>query len=99
MRSGPNAPATSAQIPPTSLPNEGGNAPPGGTGDPATGGRSGDDPPRTSPPPDHRVLGGPPVPGATQPQHSEGFVGHGSPVPERPGARPDASTTNRQVRP
>jgi hypothetical protein len=92
LRSGPNAPATSAQPPPTSLPNEGGSATPRRQGDPN---RTGDDPGRTAPPADHRVLGGPPVPGATQPQSSEGITTSRDRIPPRPGDRPDASTTGR----
>jgi hypothetical protein len=92
-RAGPDQPALSAQPPPTSLPNEGGDqtgATPGG--DPN---RLSDDPARTAPPAGHRVLGGPPVPGATQPRNSEGVTTSRDRIPERPGARPDASTTGR----
>ncbi|WP_237217752.1 hypothetical protein [Falsiroseomonas oryziterrae] len=88
-RAGPDQPALSAQPPPTALPNEAADR----TG--AEPNRIPDDPPRTAPPGDHRVLGGPPVPGASQPPASEGFATSRDRIPERPGARPDASTTGR----
>jgi|GEM_PF-3204016 len=91
-QAGPNAPALSAQPPPTLTPNEGGDRSGGEPGDPN---RRGDDPGRTSPPPGHRVLGGPPVPGARQPETTEGRDTVRNPVPQRPGDRPDASTTGR----
>jgi hypothetical protein len=89
LRSGPNEPAVGAQIPPTSLPNEAGDR----SG--AEPERPRDDPPRTAPPADHRVLGAPPVPGATQPEASEGFTTNRDRIPARPADRPDASTTGR----
>jgi hypothetical protein len=48
---------------------------------------------REAPPADHQVLGAPPVPGATQPGRSEGFATGRDPIPPRPGAKPDAPTT------
>jgi hypothetical protein len=69
--------------PPTSL-----DQPPVGTGAPR------DMPPRTEPPAGHTTLPAPAVPGQAQPNRSEGAGQLGrSPVGERPGARPDASTT------
>lgn len=93
LQSGPGAPAVSSQLPPSEPPGQ--SRPGPGTPEPAgrdaaTGGDA-----RTAPPGDHRVLGGPPVPGATQPQGSEGFATSGDPIPPRPGAAPDASTTGR----
>jgi hypothetical protein len=100
-RSGPNAPATSSQVPPTSLPNEardrvGPNQPGSAPGD--ANSRTGASETRTAPPQDHRVLGGPPVPGATQPQHSEGITTNRDVIPPHVGDRPPASTTGRDTR-
>ncbi|MBU8538058.1 hypothetical protein [Falsiroseomonas tokyonensis] len=65
-------------------------APPPGVGTPRNL------PPRTSPPPGHETLPAPAVPGAQRPERSGGVTDFGnSPVPSRPGARPDASTTGR----
>jgi hypothetical protein len=93
LRSGPNAPAVGAQVPPTepprARPDQPGRAP--GSPDARTG--SGDA--RTAPPPDHRVLGGPPVPGARRPDHSEGITTNRDPIPARPRTTPDATTTGR----
>ncbi len=91
LQSGPNAPATNAQPRGTGGPSDTGRAGPP-PGDPN---RTGDDPGRTAPPSDHRVLGGPAVPGATPRQDSGGFTGGNHTMPTRPGARPDASTTGR----
>jgi hypothetical protein len=92
LRSGPNEPALSAQPPPSLTPNEGGDRSGAEPGDPN---RRRDDPGRRAPPADHRVLGGPPVPGAQQPSASQGYATGTNPIPERPGNRPDASTTGR----
>jgi hypothetical protein len=92
-RSGPNAPAVNSQLPPSDPPRDLGNAPQAAPGDPNA--RTGANDARTAPPADHRVLGGPAVPGAAPPQSSEGFVTNRDRVPERPAARPDASTTGR----
>jgi hypothetical protein len=98
LRSGPSAPAANAQIPPSEPrgrsagdPNQPGAAP----GDPAA--RTGADDARRAPPPGHTVLGGPPVPGARQPERSEGFATDRDPIPPHVGERirPDASTTGR----
>jgi len=93
-RAGPNQPALSAQPPPSSIGNEGADRS-GGDRSGADPNRLNDDPGRTQPPAGHPVLGGPPVPGATQPQTSEGYTTNRDRIPERPGARPDASTTGR----
>ena len=94
-QSGPDAPAAGAQPPPQRLPTDPAGTP--ATNNPprdVTANRN-DDPGRTTPPPGHQVLGGPAVPGAQQPARSEGMANTNSPIPERPGARPDASTTGR----
>jgi hypothetical protein len=80
-----------SQIPPTTLPGDRSGAQPGAPGLPP------DDPPRTAPPEGHRTLGAPPVPGATQPQASEGFTTNRDRIPPDVGQRirPDASTTGR----
>jgi hypothetical protein len=92
LRSSPGDPAVNSQVPPSDPPRDQGNAPQASPGDPNA--RTGAGDARTAPPPDHRVLGGPPIPGARQPGSSE-RAGDRSPVPERPGAKPDASTTGR----
>jgi hypothetical protein len=97
LRSGPDAPAASAQVPPTSLPNEGGdrsgaNAPNRPAGAPGT---QSTDHVRTAPPPGHQTLGAPPVPGAVQPRDSEGFTTNRDRIPARDRSQPDASTTGR----
>jgi hypothetical protein len=91
LRSGPNAPALSAQPPPTSLPREGGD--PSG----ALPARPADDPPRTAPPEEHRTLEAPPVPGAQRPEASEGFGTNRERIPPDIGERirPGGSTTGR----
>ncbi len=115
LRSGPNAPAASSQIPPTRMPGDqsGANAPPApATGAPGT--QSTDhiravpatpehEPGRVPvpgserrPPADHRVMGGPPVPGATRPDSSTGFAPRPDPIPPNIGeqVRPNAPTTD-----
>jgi hypothetical protein len=96
-RSGPSAPATNALVPPSSPGTEQGNAPSAAPGDPNA--RTGASDARTAPPPDHRVLGGPAVPGARQPGHSEGLGNSPGPDPIPPDigerVRPNASTTGR----
>jgi hypothetical protein len=93
LRSGPNAPAASSQVPPSEPSRPGPDDPRRAPGDPNA--RTGDSDARRTPPPDHRVLGGPPVPGATQPQASEGVTTRRDPIPDRPRTSPDASTTGR----
>lgn len=95
LQTGPNAPAVGAQPTPQRLPGDRAG-PPSDSNPPrdVTANRN-DDPGRTTPPPGHQVLGAPPVPGAQQPSRSEGMTNPGSPIPDRPGARPDASTTGR----
>jgi hypothetical protein len=98
LRSGPNAPATSAQIPPTDPAQQrtpGPDQPGAAPGD--TNARTGADDARTSPPADHRVLGGPPVPGAQRAGESEGFAPRADPIPSNIGEqnRSGASTTGR----
>lgn len=87
LQSGPGAPAVSSQLPP-SEPPAGSRPAPGA--EERTGAET-----RTAPPADHRVLGGPPVPGARQPQRSEGFATGRDPIPPGIGdlVRPDAPTT------
>jgi hypothetical protein len=114
LRSGPNAPAVSSQIPPTSLPRDPASAAPSQptTGAPGTQGtdhirgvqpgpdhRIGEAPvpgAQRRPPADHQVLGGPPVPGATQPEASEGFTTNRDRIPPGIGGliRPAAPTTD-----
>ena len=93
-------PATSSQLPRTEMPGDPA-APPGGRGanrpQPAPPSVEGpaESSGRTAPPPGHRTLA-PPAPLATgEPPPSEG-AGQldRSPIPDRPGARPDASTTD-----
>jgi hypothetical protein len=90
LQSGPNSPAASSQPPP------GIESPRPGDTSGASGGRgevNPDNPASTAPPPGHRVLGGPPMPGATQPQSSEGMATSRDRIPPNPGNRPDAPTT------
>ena len=94
-QSGPDAPATSAQPTPQRLPGDRAGPPADANAPRDVTANRNDDPGRTTPPPGHQVLGAPAVPGAQQPQRSEGMGSTTSPVPERPGARPDASTTGR----
>jgi hypothetical protein len=64
---------------------------------PSRDSRTGGDIPRASgPPADHRVLGGPPVPGARQPAQSEGIVTNRDVIPPHVAdtVRPDAATTD-----
>lgn len=94
-RSGPDAPAAGAQIQSTSLPGESpGQAPPArrhAQGARASAGR----------PAAHRSARGAscapraPIPGATQPNASEGFTTNRDRIPPRPADRPDGSTTGR----
>ncbi|HEV7266701.1 MAG TPA: hypothetical protein VGN83_17535 [Falsiroseomonas sp.] len=106
-RSGPNAPAVGSQIPP-GQPGRNADERSGATGTqstdhirgatPAPGlGTSGVQVPGAGrqPPPDHRVLGGPPVPGAARPERSEGIVTNRDVIPPDIGARvrPEAPTT------
>jgi hypothetical protein len=114
LRSGPNAPAASSQIPPAQ-PGPGANDRTGATGQtgaqgtqstdqirgvqPAPGHRIGEVPVPGSerrPPGDHRVLGGPPVPGAVQPRQSEGITTNRDVIPPNVGerVRPNAPTTD-----
>lgn len=92
QRSGPNAPAASALIPPSAPPRASPDQPQAAPAHPDS--RTGSDDARTAPPRDHRVLGGPPVPGARQPDSSEGITTNRDVVPPRPGARPDAPSTD-----
>ncbi|MGG5889257.1 hypothetical protein ACLF3G_19155 [Falsiroseomonas sp. HC035] len=87
-------PAASSQPPRVAVPGDRAGPPsaparpPVGVGTPRT------QPPSTQPPPGHQTLQAPSVPGAARPDRSEGITDFGrSPVPDRPGARPDASTT------
>jgi hypothetical protein len=87
-------PAANSQPPRSGLPADRAgppsapSRPPVGVGTPRT------QPPSTERPPGHQTLQAPAVPGATQPGRSEGITDFGrSPIPDRPGARPDASTT------
>lgn len=114
LRSGPNAPAVSSQIPPG---REGRDAEDrtGATGGTGAQGTQSTDHIRgvnpapdlgvggvqvpgagRQPPPDHRVLGGPPVPGAVRPEHSEGILTNRDRIPPNIGERirPDAPTTD-----
>ncbi len=95
LRSAPNDPAVSSRTPPSSIPGEAGGPQGGANRGASTPGRQPDDAARTAPPPGHRTLGGPPVPGATQPQSSGGFGSPGDSMPPRVGGGPDASTTGR----
>lgn len=106
LRSGPGAPAVSSQLPPSIPP---GNAYPGPEGTvpapglvppPAGAGRQPPPDPaaRIVPPPDHRVLGGPALPGAERPESSTGFTGFltgPDVIPPNVGerVRPEAPTT------
>jgi hypothetical protein len=93
-------PSTSSQLPRTEMPADRAAPPAGGQGSgaqpaaPSVGGpaESGG---RTAPPPGHQTIP-PPAPLATgEPPPSEG-AGQldRSPIPDHPGARPDASTTD-----
>lgn len=112
LRSGPEAPALNAQIPPVARPPE--RSPAGsGAGDPQAGNTDqirGVQPSTGGPigavpvpgadrrPPPHPVLPGPPLPGASRPEHSGGFFdGSMDQVPPHIGAliRPDGTTTDR----
>jgi hypothetical protein len=95
LRSGPNQPAVGGQIPPGALPSDRAGPPSDARPPRDTTERRAEDPGRTAPPPGHQTLGAPPVPGARQPERSEGAGGTPSPIPDRPGARPDASTTGQ----
>ncbi len=113
LRSGPNAPAASSQIPPSEPSRANPPGRQGGAGDPSTqstdhirgvqpstGGAIGNVPVPGADrgPPPHPVLGGPPVPGATQPRSSEGFTSDGrSQIPPNIGerVRPNGTTTGR----
>jgi hypothetical protein len=99
LQSGPNAPSVGGQLPPTRMPSDPAG-PSGATDQPPVGtGTPRNQPARTAPEPGHRTLTAPAVPGARQPQHSDGITGPASPIPARPGARPDASTTGRDTAP
>lgn len=95
LRSGPSARSINSQLPPASPRAPDANQPQAAPGD--RDARTGADEARTAPPPDHRVLGGPPVPGARQPQASEGFTTNRDVIPPNIGERirPEASTTGR----
>lgn len=92
LRSGPDAPALSAQPPPASPPREAGAE--GGVPRPR---HAPDDPPRTAPPEGHRTLGAPSLPGAERPDASEGFFTDRDPIPPNIGERirPGGTTTGR----
>jgi hypothetical protein len=97
-------PAASARVPPSEPPGTGrslreGPPPASGFGDPGRVGIQTRGERRTEPPPGHQVLPAPVVPGATQPRRSEGFATGRDPILARPGADPDAPTTDRgQIR-
>jgi hypothetical protein len=91
MRSGPNAPATSSQVPPGETPD----VPRTGEAGASRPAESRDTPARRGPQPGNPSVNAPAVPGARQPEHSTGMSGGRHDMPERPGARPDASTTGR----
>jgi hypothetical protein len=76
-------------------PEQGSGAPSSPRGAADSGGSPGDSPPSTRrSPQDGEAPRAPAVPGATRPESSTGIFNFGdSPVPARPGARPDASTT------
>ncbi|MGG5808344.1 hypothetical protein [Falsiroseomonas sp. CW058] len=97
LRSGPDAPSVGGQLPPQQLSRDPAGIAQPTTQPPAETGTPRNQPARTEPPPGHQTLGAPAVPGARQPERSEGFADTGSPVPARPGARPDASTTGRDA--
>ncbi|PWS35813.1 hypothetical protein DFH01_19755 [Falsiroseomonas bella] len=96
LRSGPDAPAVSSQLPPSLPP---GNSQPGPEGEVRAPGvapdpRAGAGIPRPpGPPSGHEVLGGPPVPGARRPDHSEGFFTNRDVIPPRVGGAPMQSGT------
>lgn len=91
LQSGPNAPSVGSQLPRTEMPRD----PAGPTDSPGQRGPRTGDTARTAPPPGHQVLPAPELPGATPPRGGEGFGTTRNPIPDRPGARPDASTTGR----
>ena len=95
LRSRPNDPAPSSQLPPTEPRPDRGNQPQAAPGHPDS--RTGADDARTTPPPDHRVLGGPQMPGARQPDSSGGIAPRSDPIPPDIGQRirPEGTTTGR----
>jgi hypothetical protein len=76
-------------------PEQGAGAPSSPRSAADSGGSPGDSPPSTRrSPQDGEAPRAPAVPGATRPDTSTGFFSLGdSPIPARPGAKPDASTT------
>lgn len=92
-QSGP--PAVNSQVPPNSPAPNRTDTPDAAPGD--RDARTGAGDARTVPPPGHRVMPASAIPGARQPEHSEGFGGARDPVPPDIGrqVRPDASTTGR----
>lgn len=97
LQSGPNAPSVGGQLPPTQMPRDQASPPQSApaTGAPNTQQR---DHIRTEPPPGHQTLSPPRPQGAERPDRSTGMFDTQSPVPERPGARPDATETGRPDR-
>ncbi|MGG5820988.1 hypothetical protein [Falsiroseomonas sp. HW251] len=95
QRSGSGPPAANAQVPPSAPAPDRGRTPDAAPGD--RDARTGADDARTAPPPGHVVMPAPAVPGARQPERSEGFGGARDRVPPDIGrqVRPNASTTGR----
>jgi hypothetical protein len=97
LRTGPNNPALSAQPTPQRLPSDRAGPPSDSSTPRDVTTQRADDPARTAPPPGHRTMQAPAVPGATQPQRSDGYAQGDSPIPSRPADRRDASTTGRDA--
>jgi hypothetical protein len=95
MRTGPNDSALSAQPTPQNLPGDRAG-PPSDSGTPRdVTTRRNDDPGRTTPPQGHQTMPAPGVGNARQPEASTGYARPEESIPDRPGARRDASTTGR----
>ncbi len=95
MRTGPNDSALGAQPTPQNLPGDRAGPPSDSQAPRDVTTRRNDDPGRTAPEAGHRTMPAPGVGNARQPETSTGYARPENSIPDRPGARRDATTTGR----